>query len=106
MQIYDIAIGDVTITYNRTLYVDFTVPYTESGVAMVVPLNKMNKDKWIFLKPLSKGMWFGSIILFVYTGVAVWLIERLNGNGHLRLRDLFSIKQLGIIMFFPISEGS
>lgn len=105
MQRYDIAIGDITIRYNRTLYVDFTVPYTKSGVAMVVPLNeKRNKDRWIFLKPLSKGMWFGSIIFFIYTGVAIWLMERLNGNGH--LQDLFSAKQLGIIMFFPISEGS
>jgi ABC-type amino acid transport substrate-binding protein len=78
LQRYDIAIGDITIRYNRTFYVDFTVPYTESGVAMVVPLNgKRNKDRWIFLKPLSKGMWFGSIIFFIYTGVAIWLIERL-----------------------------
>uniref|UniRef100_A0A8R7UK58 Ionotropic glutamate receptor L-glutamate and glycine-binding domain-containing protein n=1 Tax=Triticum urartu TaxID=4572 RepID=A0A8R7UK58_TRIUA len=36
-QKYDVAIGDITISHNRTSYVDFTLPYTESGVAMVVP---------------------------------------------------------------------
>nr|AGT16341.1 glutamate receptor [Saccharum hybrid cultivar R570] len=40
LQRYDIAIGDITIRYNRTMYVDFTIPYTESGVAMIVPVKE------------------------------------------------------------------
>ncbi|KAJ1289765.1 hypothetical protein BS78_02G189400 [Paspalum vaginatum] len=103
LQRYDIAIGDITIRYNRTLYVDFTVPYTESGVAMIVPVKeKVNNNMWIFLKPLSKGMWFGSIMFFIYTGIVVWLLERLSGNGY--LHGPFSLKQLGILMFFSIFE--
>uniref|UniRef100_A0A0A9H9X1 Uncharacterized protein n=1 Tax=Arundo donax TaxID=35708 RepID=A0A0A9H9X1_ARUDO len=31
-QIFDAAIGDITIRHNRTSYVDFTLPYTESMV--------------------------------------------------------------------------
>lgn len=104
LQKYDIAIGDITIRYNRTLYVDFTIPYTESGVAMIVPVKDDNNNMWIFLKPLSSGMWFGSIILFIYTGSVVWLLERLNGNGH--VHGPFSLKQLGILMFFSIFEES
>lgn len=104
LQKYDIAIGDITIRYNRTLYVDFTIPYTESGVAMIVPVKDNNNNMWIFLKPLSSGMWFGSIILFIYTGAVVWLLEHLNGNGH--VHGPFSLKQLGILMFFSIFEES
>ncbi|RLM86525.1 hypothetical protein C2845_PM04G12580 [Panicum miliaceum] len=89
LQRYDIAIGDITIRYNRTLYVDFTIPYTESGVAMIVPVKeKVNNNMWIFSKPLSKGMWFGSIMFFIYTGIVVWLLERLNGNGYLHEEKL------------------
>uniref|UniRef100_A0A0E0IJV5 Glutamate receptor n=1 Tax=Oryza nivara TaxID=4536 RepID=A0A0E0IJV5_ORYNI len=84
LQNYDIAVGDITVRYNRTSYVDFTMPYTESGVAMIVPVKEnKNNDMWIFLKPLSRGMWCGSTIFFIYTGFVVWLLERLNGNGHL-----------------------
>jgi len=63
---YDIAVGDITIRYNRSLYVDFTLPYTESGIAMVVPVKEsINKNAWIFLKPLTPDMWFGTIMLFI-----------------------------------------
>uniref|UniRef100_M8CGC7 Glutamate receptor n=1 Tax=Aegilops tauschii TaxID=37682 RepID=M8CGC7_AEGTA len=68
LEIYDIAIGDITIRYNRTFYVDFTLPYTESGIAMIVPVrDSINRNTWIFLKPLAPGMWFGSVVFFIYT---------------------------------------
>ncbi|XP_034680224.1 glutamate receptor 2.2-like, partial [Vitis riparia] len=49
---YDAVVGDTTIVANRSKYVDFTLPYTESGVSMIVPI-KDNKSKsaWVFLKP-------------------------------------------------------
>ncbi|KAF2916287.1 hypothetical protein DAI22_09g106900 [Oryza sativa Japonica Group] len=76
---YDIAVADITITYKRSSYADFSLPYTESGVAMVVPVRKrINTTTWIFLKPLTFGMWSASIILFIYTGVVVWLLEFLE----------------------------
>ena len=51
MQKLDAVVGDTTIVANRYLYVDFTLPYSESGVSMVV-LMKDNEKKniWIFLK--------------------------------------------------------
>jgi ionotropic glutamate receptor len=52
LQRYDIAIGDITIIYSRTPYVDFTIPYTESGVGMIVPVKEtVKKNMWIFSKP-------------------------------------------------------
>ncbi|CAD6219175.1 unnamed protein product [Miscanthus lutarioriparius] len=77
LKIYDIVIGDITIRYNRTFYADFTVPYTESGIAMVVPVrDSINKNTWIFLKPLTPGMWFGSIAFFIYTGGVIIGVSR------------------------------
>ncbi|KAJ3704812.1 hypothetical protein LUZ61_008517 [Rhynchospora tenuis] len=52
---YDVAIGDITIRYNRTLYVDFSMPYTDSGVAMIVPVKQAeHKNALIFFKPLER----------------------------------------------------
>ena len=34
----DALVGDITILASRSLYVDFTLPYTESGVSMIVPI--------------------------------------------------------------------
>lgn len=104
MQVYDIVIGDITIRYNRTFYADFTVPYTESGIAMVVPVrDSVNKNTWIFLKPLTPAMWLGSIVFFIYTGVVVLSLEFLGNNRHVRGPIP---RQLGIMLFSPLFEES
>ncbi|KAL2488375.1 Glutamate receptor 2.2 [Forsythia ovata] len=73
LRTYDAVVGDITITSNRSRYVDFTVPFTELGVGMVSRLN--NKDPWFFLKPLSGRLWITSAGSFILTGFVVWLIE-------------------------------
>ncbi|OEL14159.1 Glutamate receptor 2.7 [Dichanthelium oligosanthes] len=85
---YDIVIGDITITYNRTFYVDFTVPYTESGIAMVVPVKEtVNKNTWIFLKPLTPGMW---IVLIVWLCFLLVLTSSYTAN----LSSILTVQQL------------
>ncbi|KAF4367019.1 hypothetical protein G4B88_016731 [Cannabis sativa] len=66
----DAAVGDITIRANRSLYVDFTLPYTESGVYMIVPIKDDRSDNaWAFLKPLTWDLWVTS----------VWVLEhRIN----------------------------
>lgn len=104
LQIYDAAIGDITIRYNRTSYADFTLPYTESGVAMIVPVkNDKNKNTWVFLKPLTTDLWFGSIAFFIYTGIVIWLLERRINNAELT-GSFF--RQLGIAIYFSFFADS
>ncbi|XBI81382.1 hypothetical protein VPH35_090295 [Triticum aestivum] len=96
--VYQVAIGDITIRYNRTSYADFTLPYTESGIAMIVPVKDgTTKDTWIFLKPLTADLWFGSIVFFIFTGAAIWLLERRIDNAE--LTGSIS-RQLGIAIYF------
>ncbi|WZZ12091.1 hypothetical protein YC2023_105180 [Brassica napus] len=38
---YDAAVGDITITANRSMYVDFTMPFTEMGLGTVAPKETM-----------------------------------------------------------------
>ncbi|XP_048332067.2 glutamate receptor 2.9 [Ziziphus jujuba] len=76
----DAAVGDITIRANRSLYVDFTLPYTESGVSMVVPIkDSRRKDAWVFLKPLTWDLWLTTGCFFIFIGFAVWVLEhRIN----------------------------
>ncbi|KDO58533.1 hypothetical protein CISIN_1g044527mg [Citrus sinensis] len=74
-QKFDAAVGDTTITANRSVYVDFTLPYTDMGIGMIVPIDQ-NNNMWIFLKPLKPNLWLTIAALFVLTGFVVWIIER------------------------------
>ncbi|KAJ8634672.1 hypothetical protein MRB53_008939 [Persea americana] len=73
---FDAVVGDVTIVANRSRYVDFTLPYTESGVTLLVLANenKINKA-WIFLKPLLWDAWLAIVAAFFFIGFVVWVFE-------------------------------
>ncbi|XP_042493432.1 glutamate receptor 2.8-like [Macadamia integrifolia] len=74
---FNAAVGDVSILANRSNYVDFTMPYTESGVTMVVPMkDNLEKEFWMFVKPLSPGLWLVTSAGFIYIGVVVWILEQ------------------------------
>ncbi|KAG7942548.1 hypothetical protein I3843_16G108900 [Carya illinoinensis] len=73
---FDAVVGDTTIIANRSNFVDFTFPFTESGVSMVVPLrDNRRKIASVFLKPLSWDLWMTSGCFFVFIGFVVWLLE-------------------------------
>ncbi|XP_027109513.2 glutamate receptor 1.2-like [Coffea arabica] len=72
-QKYDGAVGDITIRTNRSMYVDFTLPFTELGTGTVA--RRGNSDIWVFLKPLRANLWLTSAAFFVLMGLVVWTIE-------------------------------
>uniref|UniRef100_A0A7N2KMT2 Glutamate receptor n=1 Tax=Quercus lobata TaxID=97700 RepID=A0A7N2KMT2_QUELO len=75
-QVYDAVVGDTAIVANRLLYVDFTLPYTESDVSMVVLVkDDENKNLWIFLKPLSINLWLTIGVSFIFIGLVIWVLE-------------------------------
>ncbi|KAG5244487.1 glutamate receptor [Salix suchowensis] len=77
---YDAVVGDVTIVFNRSLYIDYTLPFTESGVSMIVPIADSNtKNAWVFMKPLTWDLWVSSFLFFLFFGFVVWVLEhRIN----------------------------
>ncbi|KAB2613632.1 glutamate receptor 3.4-like [Pyrus ussuriensis x Pyrus communis] len=76
---FDAAVGDVTITTNRTRIVDFTQPYMESGLVVVVPVKEAKSNPWAFLKPFTYQMWLVTGAFFLLVGAVVWILEhRMN----------------------------
>ncbi|KAM2695314.1 hypothetical protein EV1_039829 [Malus domestica] len=97
LQNYDAVVGDTTIISNRSQYVDFTIPYTDLGVGILIKNEK--KDMWIFLKPLSGDLWITSACFFILTGLVVWVIER-PVNQEFQGTPL---QQIGTIFWFSFS---
>ncbi|KAL0642703.1 hypothetical protein Bca4012_040993 [Brassica carinata] len=93
---YDAAVGDITITANRSKYVDFTMPFTEMGLGTVAP---KETNMWVFFHPLTRDLWITSAAFFVLTGFIVWLIERPKNKD---FQGSWS-KQIGIIFWFGFS---
>ena len=75
-QKFDAVVGDVTIRANRSTYIDYTLPFTESGVAMVVPMKtEKNTNAWVFLKPLTWKLWALTAGFFLFIALVVWILE-------------------------------
>ncbi|CAA6662293.1 unnamed protein product [Spirodela intermedia] len=100
LQEFDAVVGDVTILANRSRFVDFTLPFTDSGVTMVVPITDgQSKSAWVFIKPLSGDLWLASGCFVVFTGLVVWFLEhRVNEE----FRGVPS-NQVGTVFYFAFS---
>ncbi|KAH7837646.1 hypothetical protein Vadar_016299 [Vaccinium darrowii] len=96
---YSAAIGDITILADRWKNVEFTAPFTESGLVMVVPV-KPSPKAWIFLEPFTLGMWLATAAALVYTMLIVWFVEhRSNPEFSGPWKD-----QLGNALWFTFSS--
>ncbi|GAU50996.1 hypothetical protein TSUD_186250 [Trifolium subterraneum] len=79
--VFDAAVGDITITTERTRMVDFTQPYIESGLVVVASVKKTDSNAWAFLTPFTPMMWTVTAIFFLLVGAVVWILEhRLNDD--------------------------
>ncbi|KAL5772297.1 hypothetical protein ACOSQ2_012221 [Xanthoceras sorbifolium] len=96
---YDAAIGDVTILDNRTNYVDFTQPYAESGLSMIVPV-KLEDSTWLFMKPFTTDMWVATAATFIYTMFIVWFLEHQSNQQFRGSRK----DQMSTVLWFMFSS--
>ena len=100
MQKFDAVIGDTTIVANRSSYVDFTLPYSESGVSMVVLMKDTEKkNMWIFLKPLSWDLWLAIGATSIFTGLVTWVLEH---HVNTKFRGPLE-QQIGTIFLFSFA---
>ncbi|KAL7138039.1 hypothetical protein ABFS83_10G136100 [Erythranthe nasuta] len=77
---YDMVVGDVTVWAPRAAHVDFSLPYSESGVILVVK-NMKPFDMWIFVKPLKWNLWLAIVVACVLMGVVLRILEnRVTSN--------------------------
>ncbi|XP_004292897.1 PREDICTED: glutamate receptor 2.7-like [Fragaria vesca subsp. vesca] len=98
---FDAVVGDTTIRANRSLYVDFTMPYAEAGVVMVVPIIDRNRrSAWAFLKPWEWDIWLAIIISLLSVGFVVWAIEHHTNED---FQGKTAEKEVGRVVWFSFS---
>jgi hypothetical protein len=62
---------------DRFRYAEFTQPYIESGLLMIVPVKRDKlKEKWLLMKAFTTRMWLLIVTMHLFIGFVVWLIER------------------------------
>ncbi|KAL8458831.1 hypothetical protein ACS0TY_036366 [Phlomoides rotata] len=92
------AVGDITITLNRSQYVDFTLPIEEGGIARLQKIDYENPNgQNFFLMPFTTELWLTAIALFMFTGLVLWIIEH-------RLNEAFRgppSEHVGLIFYIP-----
>ncbi|XP_077243561.1 glutamate receptor 3.7-like [Tasmannia lanceolata] len=97
--VFDAAVGDISIVPNRTRIVDFTQPYLSTGLVIVIPITSKKSSAWVFLKPFSVEMWCVTGAFFFFVGVVIWILEH-------RVNDDFRgppRRQLIIMILFSFS---
>lgn len=99
---YDAVVGDVTITAERSEIVDFTQPFTETGLAIVArtAIREEAHNGWTFLQPFSPALWATTVMFALYTGLVVWLLEhKINPDF-----SGSSINQVVTLLWFAFSS--
>ena len=77
-------VGDVAILADRLRIVDFTQPYIESGLVVLLPVkDRRANSPWAFLIPFTSTLWCIVLLSFIFTGVVIWMLEH-NVNEEFR----------------------
>ena len=73
----DIALVDLTINEQRSEVVDFTYPFMDAGMGVLVKVARRDKNDWTgFLDPFATTLWIALIICINAAVLVVWLLER------------------------------
>lgn len=81
MKDFDAVVGDTAIIANMCEYVEFSQPYAEPGLKILVYVKpKRSKSAWLFKEPFTTLMWISTGAINLYNGFVVWLIERRHNH--------------------------
>uniref|UniRef100_S4R6Q5 Ionotropic glutamate receptor L-glutamate and glycine-binding domain-containing protein n=1 Tax=Petromyzon marinus TaxID=7757 RepID=S4R6Q5_PETMA len=76
------AVGSLTINEERSQVVDFSVPFVETGISVMVSRSNGTVSPSAFLEPFSAAVWVMMFILcLMLSAIAVWLFEYLSPVG-------------------------
>jgi ionotropic glutamate receptor len=103
VQEYDAVVGDVAILADRLRIVDFTQPYIESGLVVLVPVkDRRTNSPWAFLTPFTSTLWCTVLLSFIFTGVVIWMLEH-NVNEEFRGTPSTQVVTVVTYVFIPLS---
>ncbi|KAG8377608.1 hypothetical protein BUALT_Bualt08G0050700 [Buddleja alternifolia] len=88
----DAAVGDTEIMADRYVYAEFSQPYIESGLVMVVTVKPgLKESKFIALNAFTKRMWIQLAAMSMSTGAIIWLSEYATRNEQFTKNSFFEL---------------
>ena len=87
----DMALGSITINAQRSQVVDFTSPYGEVGIGMMIA-NGNNARPLItmeFLEPFGTSLWLAIVTTILTIFVALWFLDRKTGEYYSKSKGPF-----------------
>ncbi|KAG4944594.1 hypothetical protein JHK84_048623 [Glycine max] len=91
----DAAVGDIQVVEHRYAFAEFSHPYVESGIAMVVKVKAdRSKETWMFMDAFTKEMWMLMAVMHLFIAFVIWFIEGENNS---------ELKSLGAILWFSVT---
>ncbi|CAH0553023.1 unnamed protein product [Brassicogethes aeneus] len=77
----DLAVCDLTITYERRKAVDFTMPFMTLGISILYAKTvKEPQELLSFTNPLSLDVWLYMATAYIVMSMLIFLVARLNPN--------------------------
>ncbi|KAL2318552.1 hypothetical protein Fmac_032428 [Flemingia macrophylla] len=92
---FDAAVGDIQVVEHRYAFAEFSHPYVESGIAMVVKVKPdRSKETWMFMDAFTKEMWLLMGAMHLFIAFVIWFIEGENNS---------ELKSFGAILWFSVT---
>ncbi|KAK1368950.1 putative ionotropic glutamate receptor, metazoa [Heracleum sosnowskyi] len=75
---FDAVVGDTTIMASRCKHAEFSQPYSDSGLQVLLYTKSRTSPAraWLFKKPFTTWTWISTTLINLYSGFIVWFIER------------------------------
>ncbi|CAL9700066.1 unnamed protein product [Knipowitschia caucasica] len=78
----EMAVGSLTINEERSEVIDFSVPFVETGISVMVSRSNGTVSPSAFLEPFSASVWVMMfVMLLIVTAIAVFLFEFISPLG-------------------------
>uniref|UniRef100_A0AAX7UMC3 Glutamate receptor n=1 Tax=Astatotilapia calliptera TaxID=8154 RepID=A0AAX7UMC3_ASTCA len=78
----EMAVGSLTINEERSEAIDFSVPFVETGISVMVSRSNGTVSPSAFLEPFSASVWVMMfVMLLIVTAIAVFLFEFVSPLG-------------------------
>lgn len=73
----DIAVVDLTVTYDREQVVDFTIPFMNTGISILFKKPEKSEPAiFSFLYPFSIVVWFYTLTVYTFVSILVYVLGR------------------------------
>ncbi|XP_071946454.1 glutamate receptor ionotropic, delta-2-like isoform X3 [Antedon mediterranea] len=83
----DIALAGMIINSDREEVIDFTKPYMNYGVGILMKKPQEQHNVFAFLDPLAWTVWFSILAALFVVGILVYVLDRLSPYSSYRSND-------------------